>query len=220
MAETYNISPSTLSILLQCPKCFWLHIKHKHKRPDSIFPSLPGGMDLKIKDYFDNYRGSLPPEIKHKVRGILFEDLDTLNKWRKYRTALKYSKENIEVSGMLDDLLVDNDTYIPLDYKTRGFAPKEDTVKYYQHQLDIYTLLLNKNGYKTNDVAYLVYYYPEKVEREGMVKFNVETKKVESSVKRADELVDNAIKTLNSPEPESHEGCTFCNYVASFETID
>jgi CRISPR/Cas system-associated exonuclease Cas4 (RecB family) len=177
-------------------------------------------MDLKIKDYFDNYRGSLPPEIKHKVKGVLFEDLETLNKWRKYRTSLKFKKKNVELSGLLDDLLVDNDIYIPLDYKTRGFAPKEDTVSYYQHQLDLYTFLLNKNNYKTQNVAYLVYYYPEKVERQGLVKFNVETKFVKTSIKSAEKLVDKAIKVLSLSEPKSHKGCVFCSYVASFERLD
>lgn len=216
----YNLSPSTLGLFKDCPKCFWLHMHKKHKRPRGIFPSLPGGMDLKIKKYFDDYRGSLPPEIKGKVRGVLFKDLATLNKWRYWRTSLKYQKDNIVLHGAFDDLLVDGDVYIALDYKTRGFAPKDETLKYYLHQLDLYTLLLNENNYKTDGVAYLVYYYPEKVSKNGMVKFNVKPERVKVSLKRAEKLLDDAIKLLDGPEPKEHEECEYCNFVKYFAEFD
>lgn len=64
----FGLSPSTLGLYKNCPRCFWLHINKGHKRPNGIFPSLPGGMDLVIKKYFDKYGDSLPLEIVGKVR--------------------------------------------------------------------------------------------------------------------------------------------------------
>ncbi len=219
--KIYNLSPSTISLLIECPRCFWLHIKKGHKRPSGAFPSLPGGMDLKIKEYFDKYRGSLPPEIQGKVRGVLFEDLEILNKWRYWKTSLSFKKENVKVYGAFDDLLVDGDVFIPLDYKTRGSSPKGETLDYYLHQLDIYTLLLNRNGFKTENEAYLIYFYPKKIFEGGIVEFSVEPKKVVSSIKRAMDLIDEAIGILNSDEPpSSHNECVFCNYVNSFSDFD
>jgi len=46
---TYKFSPSSLSLLKDCPRCFWLRFNRKINRPDSIFPSLPGGMDIMKK---------------------------------------------------------------------------------------------------------------------------------------------------------------------------
>jgi xanthosine utilization system XapX-like protein len=51
-----------------------------------------------------------------------------------------------------------NDRLIVLDYKTRGFPLKEDTAAHYQDQLDIYNFLLRKNGYRTEDYGYLLFY--------------------------------------------------------------
>jgi hypothetical protein len=48
-------SSSTLKLLHECPRCFWLHF-HGKKRPATIFPSLPGGMDAVLKDHFDRFR--------------------------------------------------------------------------------------------------------------------------------------------------------------------
>ena len=50
----YKLSPSALNLFLNCPKCFWLDRNKGKKRPRGIYPSLPGGMDAVIKNYFDN----------------------------------------------------------------------------------------------------------------------------------------------------------------------
>jgi hypothetical protein len=60
-----RISPTTgLSLFNECPTCLWLGYNKKVQRPREIFPSLPSGMDLVIKKYFDQYRGTLPPELE------------------------------------------------------------------------------------------------------------------------------------------------------------
>jgi len=49
----YKISPSTINLMLECPRCFWLQIVKNIKRPAGIFPSLPSGMDKILKVHFD-----------------------------------------------------------------------------------------------------------------------------------------------------------------------
>lgn len=48
-----------------------MHYKKKVRRPRGIFPSLSGGIDLVIKDYFGKYRLELPPELVGKAKGTL-----------------------------------------------------------------------------------------------------------------------------------------------------
>src|SRR3989338_5295800 len=62
----YKFSPSNLSLLKECKRCFWLQFNKNIKRPQGIFPSLPSGMDKILKAHFDSYRdkGELPPELK------------------------------------------------------------------------------------------------------------------------------------------------------------
>jgi len=222
-----RLSPSTLSLYKQCPRCFWLQMNEKIRRPRGIFPSLPGGMDLVLKKYFDLYRGSLPPELEGKIEGVLFEDTALLNKWRNWRTGLSYKdeKHNASLFGALDDCLFIKDAYAPLDYKTRGSAPKEGaSEQYYQHQLDAYAFLLESNGYAVTNFAYLVYYYPQEVHEGGLVQFSVQPVRMETNTERAKELFLDAVKFLHSKEPKSHRGgavCEYCvwhNSVVDFET--
>ena len=109
MSEYLRLSPSTLGLFKECPRCFWLHIKKNHKRPQGPFPSLPSGMDTVIKNYFDKYRGALPPELEGKVDGVLFNDLKTLENWRNWKRGLVAldEKSKIELVGALDDCLVE-----------------------------------------------------------------------------------------------------------------
>lgn len=214
--ESIRLSPTTgLGLFRDCPKCFWLHYNKKVHRPRGIFPSLPGGMDLVIKDYFDKYRGSLPPEMEGKAKGSLMKDNKLMNQWRNWRTGMEYvdDKLNATLFGALDECIEYDGKYIPVDYKTRGSAPREgDSEKYYQTQLDTYALLLDANGYEAEGTAYLVYYYPQKVEVNGKVMFNVETKELTASPDRARKIFEAAVKLLRGPMPKKHSGCEYCSW--------
>lgn len=214
----YYLSPSSLHLFLECPYCFWLDKNKDIKRPRGIFPSLPGGMDLVIKKYFDSYRlhNELPPEVKGKVLGKLFSDMATLEKWRNWRSSDLYYEDknsNVVLVGALDDCLVENNYYIPLDYKTRGSELSGDPKQYYQNQLDCYCLMLESHGFKTNGLAYLLYYWPEEVREGGIVKFHVEPIKIETDIESAKKIVKDAAKLLSSPMPKSSSGCEYCNLV-------
>ena len=158
----FKLSPSKLNLFLDCPLCFYLQEKEGVKRPAGIFPSLPSGMDLVLKKYCDKFRGDLPPELKGKVEGVLLPDKALIDKFRNWRT-FSFEEEDAMMYGAMDDCLKHEEYIIPVDFKTRGFDLKEDTSDYYQNQLDCYCLLLDKNGYKTKGIAFLIYYLPEEV---------------------------------------------------------
>lgn len=214
----FRLSASSIGLYLECPRCFWLGQVAGIHRPSGPFPSLPGGMDNVIKKYFDRYRNSrtgLPPEIEGRVGGKLLGDMELLRKWRNWRTGLVYddSELNATLMGALDDCLIDEDgSHIPLDYKTRGYPLKEDSTSYYQHQLDIYTFLLSENGYKTNGTAYLVYYHPLEAKEDGLVKFEITVKKMETDKDRAKSMFEEAVKTLQGEAPKRHSSCGFCSF--------
>lgn len=212
-----RLSPSTLNLFKDCPRCFYLHINKKIKRPRGIFPSLPGGMDRIIKTYYDRYRAQkkLPPEIATKVTGKLMPDKVLMDKWRNWRSGLTYrdKKRDAELFGALDDCLVDSDYYIPLDYKTRGSSPtRESSEEYYGLQLSCYNLLLAENGYKVRDYAYLVYYYPKQVSKKGVVDFTVEVFKIGADAEYGREMFEKALKLLDGKEPEKGEDCEWCGW--------
>lgn len=202
-------SSSTLKLLRECPRCFWLHF-HGKKRPATIFPSLPGGMDNVLKKHFDKFRakGELPPELS--VDAALFPDQAKLDTWRNWRSGLRTFSNGHELMGAVDELLLVDGKIVVLDYKTRGYPVKEDTPSFYQDQLDIYTYLLSKNGQATVNYAYLLFYHPTLVLENGDVKFHAELVKVDVDVGRAEKLFEKAIKVVEGPEPEKNPSCGFC----------
>jgi len=195
----------------------------KIKRPRGIFPSLPSGMDIVIKSYFDTYRKKnlLPPELEGKVEGKLFSDELLLKKWRSWRaTNLTYEDKKLgaTLSGALDDCLVDNGFYVPLDYKTKGFEPtREQSYQFYKLQLDCYCLMLEENGYKTNGKAYLVYYFPKSVSAKGKVSFEVMPFEIKTDFNNSRKIFEEAVKLLKEPLPKTNPDCEYCSWLNKVE---
>jgi len=218
MMKTLVLSPSTISLFLECPRCFWLHMNGL-KRPPSIFPSLPAGMDSILKHHFDEHRkmDSLPEEIDGKFEGSLFRDITRLKVWRNSYEGLRYRDEDTGavLMGALDDLFVTKDgKYAPLDFKTRGFRRKEDTHCYYQHQMDIYSFLLEKNSLPPADFAILIFYHPTGVDERHNVIFDADPVKVPVDRKRGERIFREAAACALGAEPPPGRECGFCEWTA------
>lgn len=210
-----TLSNSRLGLYRECPRCFWLELNAGIKRPDTIFPSLPGGLDLLFKRYFDRFRdrGELPPEVKEKLPGRLLPDAQTIDRWRDWRRGIRSGTAwaDVEVMGALDECLADGaGFYYPLDYKTRGYAPKADSHAFYQDQMNLYTLLLERNGHQTKRLAYLIYYHPTEVREYGLIQFQVDVREVPTDPVAAETLVRDAVTTLRGPTPAVSSSCGFC----------
>jgi hypothetical protein len=215
----YKLSPSSISLMEECPRCFWLSEHGIWQRPAGIFPSLPSGMDKILKIHFDKFmeKDKLPPELcnNSECRDMkLFDDKELLKEWRNSRKGLWFEdKDGNILHGGIDNLLINraNNKLIVLDYKTRGFPLKEDTHEHYQNQLNIYVFLLEKLGYKVEDFAYLLFYHPKEVLETGEVIFNTDLKKMKVDVNNAEELWKKALKLLKEPCPK--EGCDWCRLI-------
>jgi len=198
----------------ECPRCFWLTQHKVWKRPAGIFPSLPSGMDKILKVHFDKFmeQDKLPPELCENsdcTNMKLFTDKEKLKVWQSNFKGIQFTdkKGNI-LRGAVDNILVKGKKLIVLDYKTRGYALKEDTAEHYRNQLDIYNFLFRKNDYKTEDYAFLLFYIPSEVTKTGEVIFDTELVKMKVDVKNAEKIWKNALKLLNSDCPS--KSCEWC----------
>ncbi len=210
-----TLSPSTLNIFRDCPRCFWLQINCEIKRPRGPFPSIASGLDRVIKEYFDSYReqGTLPPLLKDKIEGKLIPQLPK-------KLFFNDNSKNAALIGMLDECLVlPENLYVPLDYKTRGSLPN-DAHPAYQLQMDMYTLLLEKNNYKTNNIAYLLYFVPRSGKLHEGIPFEVKIIEVKTSIDRALDIFHEALDLLKAPIPGSSENCEYCNWIKEFKKSD
>lgn len=217
----YKFSPSSLSLLKECPRCFWLRFNKDIKRPEGIFPSLPSGMDRILKQHFDSFieKDELPPELCRKeCKDLkLFDDKERLKEWRDNLKGIQWEDKDGNIfRGAVDNILVKGKRLIVLDYKTRGYPLKEDTAEHYQDQLDIYNLLLRKNNYKTEDYAYLLFYHPSKVNERGDVIFNTDLVKMKINVENAEKIFREALKVLGGEMPEASQECEYCKWVTCF----
>lgn len=214
---SYKFSPSSLSLLKDCPRCFWLLFNKGIKRPEGIFPSLPSGMDGLLKDHFDKFmkRGELPPELQ-KLNGEvkLFDDEELLKAWRSNFKGIQWTdKKGNLFRGAIDNLLKKGNKLIVLDYKTRGYPLKEDTAEHYQDQMDIYNFLLRKNGYETEDYTYLLFYHPHEIFEDGHVCFNTDLVKIKVNIKNAEQIFKKAVDLLEGDLPKASDECHFCEWI-------
>lgn len=210
-----KLSPSSISLFLECPRCFWLQFNKGIKRPESPFPSLPVGVDRILKEHFDKHRAErTPPEELNGFKGMLFTDTEKLKDWRNNRKGLRYQdpKTGIILMGAVDDIFVTSDgKHAPLDFKTRGYPRKENTHKTYQHQMDIYSFLLEKNNLKPADFAVLIFYHPVEVDETHGVIFEPDLVKVPVSRERGKKMFIDAIGCILGEEPKGK--CAWCERI-------
>ena len=212
-----SLSNSSLGLYVECPRCFWLRFNKKINRPAGIFPTLPSGMDLIIKEYFNRYRdkGILPPLVQGKLPGKLANV--SLN--------LKYTDEElgIRITGKLDECLeLEDGRLVPLDHKTKGSLPTgvEYSQNYYQRQMDTYSLLLEKCGHQTKREAYLIYYSPSAGELHEGIPFKIAVHRVETNPQNVRETFRDAKECLVGEIPASGPECGFCNWKRSINGLE
>ena len=215
---TYKLSPSRMNLFFECRRCFWLRVNQNVKRPSGPFPSLPSGVDDKMKDHFDRFRETdqSPPELQSLDLELL-EDKDFLENARSWRTQPKLRFDNLDalLRGGVDDLLRDEDgEIVVMDYKTRGYPPKkkDGAPDYYRRQVNLYSLILSENGYRTADYGLILYFYPDKFTDEGDFVFNTEIREVDIDLGEARKMVEDAVETLDGEIPDHSEQCDFCEW--------
>lgn len=207
-----SLSASTLKLYLDCPRCFWVHLTKGLERPRGPYPSLPTGMDGVLKRYFDAYRktGTLPPLLDGRLTGTL---LTTPLSMGFTDPAL-----HARLWGKLDDCLVLADgRHAPLDHKTRASAPADVgyTEQYYQLQMDVYSLLLEREGLPISRTAYVVYYYPLSGELHKGFPFGVTIHHITTDPEKAARVFREAARLLDGPLPKAGASCEFCRWAAA-----
>lgn len=208
MPNPRAISPTTLYILLECPKCFWLKVNLKIYRPEKPVASITNGLDRVFKLYFDNYREekTLPPVLDGQIPGRL---IDVLPKAYYY----SHTDSGLLFWGKLDEVIdFDDGTFAAFDHKTRG-STVPAVHPAHQLQMDSYTLLLDENGRPTKNLAYLAYWIPTAGVLHQGIPFNVEIKQISTNPDRVRDLLVKAAFLLNNQAPPAPASdCIFCRW--------
>ena len=168
-ADPFKVSRSKIELFMQCPRCFWLDVRLKIKRPSSPPFNINKAIDELFKKEFDVYRAKAEPHPLMKdnqIKALPFQhkDLDT---WRENFVGITHvhPATNLHIFGAVDDIWVDESgKLIVVDYKATA---KDKPVKtlgaegtwqdMYRRQMEIYQWLLKQNGFKVSDTGYFVY---------------------------------------------------------------
>ncbi len=211
MAEkSIKLSPNSLNLYLECPHCFWLEKNLGIKRPPSYPYALNSAVDALLKDEFDTYRSKKlkPPLLEdNNIKANLFSNQKLLNQWRNNLAGIRYYDKDLKATlfGAVDDVLeFDNGKIAPLDYKSTGSSTSKIYDRF-QLQMDVYTYLMEKNGFKTPRKGYLAFYVVNK--KRGFVDripFRKEILEIETSPSDIYGIFKDAVAVLKEATPPAH----------------
>src|SRR3989344_671244 len=226
-SNTLKISRSGLKLFQECPRCFWLDLHHKVKRPPGYPFTLSIAVDYLVKKEFDKYRekGTLPPILKsHGIKDAKLFNGEELSEWRNNFKGVVYHDEalNAVLYGAVDDVLEFKDGSLGvIDYKSSG--AKEITIyDDYQKQMDVYNYILRQKGFETYPEAFFIFY---KVIKEGetgfanALKFTEEVRPVKVNMDWVGLTFEKAVelaRSEDSPAPGmngKNGHCDHCHYV-------
>lgn len=206
------LSHSGIEGMNRCKRCFYLQYTHKIYHPEGIQSRLANRFDTVLKSYFDIFRkkGTLPPFVENKLEGALENPFK--------ETYFHTVNDKYGFYGKLDECLVLNDKYIPVDFKTSSSDPREkDILSAYQNQIDAYAFLLQQNRKEPAGYGFLIFFYPDltKEIKNGFPMIN-HIVRIDAHPELVNDRIQKAVDVLQGPMPDANPDCAFCNW---FQTV-
>jgi len=162
----FKVSRSKIELYMQCPRCFWLDVRLKIKRPDGPPFNINKAIDELFKKEFDVFRKKGEPHplmVEYEVAAVPFTH-ENLDKWRENFVGVQALHEptNLMIFGAVDDIWVNKDLeLIVVDYKAtakdKDVSIDSDWQISYKRQMEVYQWLLRQNGFAVNNTGYFVY---------------------------------------------------------------
>jgi len=221
-----KLSRSKIELFLECPRCFWLEVKHGVKRPPGFPFTLNNAVDYLLKQEFDHHRQKGTPHpvmVSHKVQAVPFNHPE-INTWRHNFTGIQFHHKptDILVFGAVDDIWQDSKTeeLMVVDYKATG-AQNHKIYDSYARQMEIYQWLLRQNRFKVSPTGYFVFAKVNKAEGFGFGKaalaFDLFVEPhTAGETDWIEKAIENARKTLDADQsPKSNAECEYCKYTNS-----
>lgn len=225
----FKVSRSKIELFVQCPRCFWLDVRLKIKRPSGPPFNINKTIDELFKKEFDAHRSSGTPHpimLDNQIKAIPFAH-DDLDKWRMNFTGVTALHEptNLHVFGAIDDVWVNPEgELIVVDYKATSKQKDVDIDSEwqisYKRQLEVYQWLLRQNGFTVSNTGYFVY-TNARIDVDGFgdrLEFKTKLIPYEGNDDWVEPTLEQMKKTMESetmpPVGKAAMGgeCEFCNY--------
>jgi hypothetical protein len=205
-----QLSPNSLNLYYECRLCFWLDKRMGIKRPPPYPYALNTAVDLLLKEEFDRYRKKRelhPLLVAYNIPAKLFPNQKLLDEWRNNFKGIRYYDAELDATlfGAVDDVLEFSDGKLaPMDYKSTG-SKVANVYDRFQLQMDIYTFLLEKNGYKTVKKGCLAFYVVDKENGfADRLPFKKEIHMIDTDPSYVQKLFAEAVALLRKEAPKTH----------------
>jgi len=216
-----QLSPNSLNLFYECRLCFWLDKRMGIRRPQPFPYALNSAVDVLLKQEFDGYRakGELHPLLlTGNIPVKLFPNQELLNEWRSNFKGIRYYDPKLDATlfGAVDDVLAQDEKLAPLDYKSTGSAVAK-VYDRFQLQMDIYTHLLERNGYQTMRKGFLAFYVVDKNNGfEDKLPFRKELHIIDTDTSYVPEVFAEAVSLLRQNTPPVHnQDCEHGKWLSS-----
>ena len=228
-----RLSRSKIDLFLNCPKCFYLDVKLKVKRPPGFPFNINSEIDRLLKNEFDIYRAgqTAHPLMKtYGIEAVPFQH-EKMDEWRDslHRgVTFPFPETDLIITGGVDDVWVNPEgELIIVDYKATAKNSEvtldADWQIGYKRQMEIYQWLFRKNGFRVSNTGYFVYCNGRTAQEsfDGNLEFDI---KVIPYVGNSD-WVEGTIKgiwnCLNEETiPQANFECEYCRYRQATHKFD
>lgn len=224
-----KLSRSKIELFLDCPRCFWLEVSRKIKRPSGAPYTINNAIDFLLKQEFDIHREKGTPHPLMVQAGIdaLPYKSPEIDTWRHNFTGVQFDhkKSGFHVFGAVDDVWVNpSGELIVVDYKATG-ANQHQIYDSYRRQMEVYQWLLAANGYKVSRTGYFVFAKASKAGGFGMgeavLPFDIFVEPLLGDPSWVDGVLMKAREVLDSDEaPMPASDCEYCRYVSSAQDAE
>ncbi len=215
--ENWKISPSDLTFLWdECPRCFYLKVRHKFRRPALPFPKIFTKIDLLMKDI---YLG----QSTQKISPLLPPGQTIMSgRWVTSAPIAAADGENSAyIRGIFDTVVQFEDgSYGVVDFKTS--EAREEHVEFYGRQLSAYAYALTHPALgklRLSPVSKLglLYFEPQSLTETAPdgLSLNGPARWVEIPLDetRFVTFMQTVLSLLSLPEPPpANPDCAFCAY--------
>ena len=220
-----KISRSKIDLFLECPRCFYLDVVKKVKRPPGFPFNLNNAVDMLLKKEFDRHREAgtkHPIQIEFGIDAIPANH-PMMDKWRqsmRHGVIYQDTEKDLHLYGGIDDLWINaNGEYHVVDYKaTAKDKPITELAEWtigYKRQMEVYQWLLRKNGLKVSNTAYFVYCTGDNTADtfDNKIAFHSHIIPYEGDDSWIDNVITDLHSCLQSPTiPDKSDSCAYCGF--------
>lgn len=228
-----RLSRSKIDLFLNCPKCFYLDVKLKIKRPPGYPFTINTEIDRLLKNEFDIHRAkhtSHPLMTAYGIDAVPFEH-PKMDEWRDslhHGITYPFPETDLIITGGVDDIWVNpKGELIIVDYKATAKNSEvtldADWQIGYKRQMEIYQWLFRKNDFKVANTGYFVYCNGRTTQEsfDGKLEFDIKVIPYTGNPDWVDGTVKEIWNCLNDDTvPQPNPDCEFCRYRQASHKFD